>query len=288
MELKQLRVFVAVAKNLSFSQAAKALFVSQPTLSYQISALEQELNTKLFIRGNPNITLTSKGKLLNEMAQKILKEIDQIEFAMSSDNDNDGAESTLNVALPGFVLPDYFSVAKDILDKFSAKAEDIRIQFRRLDFESSVREMSRGEVDVAFMAITERDRLPTPLLFRPLIHDEYILVYHKKHGDVSLQRAGAEFKLIIPTWLDPLEKDIRGALDEIGISPGEQKAESVFEMQNSDEKVMMLWTKSDFEKYLKYDYNSLDFHSLNKNIIFGALWNNGSAKRSVISFAETI
>lgn len=62
MELRQLRYFVKIAELTSFSEAAKALFITQSTLSQQIKQLENELNAKLFERSNHGVTLTELGE----------------------------------------------------------------------------------------------------------------------------------------------------------------------------------------------------------------------------------
>ena len=64
MELRHLRYFVIVAEELHFARAAEKLKITQPALSRQIAALENELNTKLISRNNKwKITLTESGKL---------------------------------------------------------------------------------------------------------------------------------------------------------------------------------------------------------------------------------
>ena len=68
MELRQLKYFVKVAGNLSFSEAAKNLCVTQSTLSQQIKQLEGELGTQLFIRTSHNVELTEAGKELLPLA----------------------------------------------------------------------------------------------------------------------------------------------------------------------------------------------------------------------------
>ena len=59
MQLKQLEVFVQVARLKSFSKAADALYLTQPTISAHISALEYELGTKLVVRSTKEIQLTA-------------------------------------------------------------------------------------------------------------------------------------------------------------------------------------------------------------------------------------
>lgn len=72
MELKQLESFVAVVVYKSFTEAAKQLYISQPTISTHIQALEKELETKLIVRTTKSIELTKRGAELYECAVKML------------------------------------------------------------------------------------------------------------------------------------------------------------------------------------------------------------------------
>ena len=72
MELKQLESFVAVVVYKSFTEAAKQLYISQPTISTHIQALEKELESKLIIRTTKSIELTRRGTELYECAVKML------------------------------------------------------------------------------------------------------------------------------------------------------------------------------------------------------------------------
>lgn len=74
MELRQLRYFVKVAETLNFSEAAKALFVTQSTLSQQIKQLEQDLDTPLLIRSSHSVALTEAGMELLPFALKTLND----------------------------------------------------------------------------------------------------------------------------------------------------------------------------------------------------------------------
>ena len=64
MNLKQLEAFVKVAETKSFSEAAKQLFLTQPTISAHVSALEKELNTCFLIRNTRGVELSENGKEL--------------------------------------------------------------------------------------------------------------------------------------------------------------------------------------------------------------------------------
>jgi DNA-binding transcriptional LysR family regulator len=69
---RRLQVFHAVAKHLSFTKAAEALFMTQPAVTFQIRQLEEQYNTRLFDRGHGRIALTAAGNLAFEYAERIL------------------------------------------------------------------------------------------------------------------------------------------------------------------------------------------------------------------------
>jgi len=61
---RRLQVFHAVAKHLSFTQAAETLFMTQPAVTLQIKQLEEHDNTRLFERGHGQISLTESGRVM--------------------------------------------------------------------------------------------------------------------------------------------------------------------------------------------------------------------------------
>ena len=69
---RRLQVFHAVAKHLSFTKAAEALFMTQPAVTFQIKQLEEHCNTRLFDRGHGRISLTPAGEVVHEYAERIL------------------------------------------------------------------------------------------------------------------------------------------------------------------------------------------------------------------------
>lgn len=87
MDLRVLRYFLTVAREQSFTKAAIQLHITQPTLSRQLAALEEELGTVLLNRNGHNITLTNDGILLKRRALEIISLEDKImdEFKDNSD-----------------------------------------------------------------------------------------------------------------------------------------------------------------------------------------------------------
>ena len=73
MELKQLRSFAAVVRYGSFTRAAENTYLSQPTISIHIRALEEELNTQLLLRDTKNLQVTPRGQELYECACRMLE-----------------------------------------------------------------------------------------------------------------------------------------------------------------------------------------------------------------------
>ena len=79
MEIRVLRYFLTVVREGGINRAAEVLHITQPTLSRQLSQLEEEVGVKLFHRGARKITLTNEGILLRRRAEEILSLVDRTE-----------------------------------------------------------------------------------------------------------------------------------------------------------------------------------------------------------------
>nr|WP_191384306.1 LysR family transcriptional regulator [uncultured Lachnoclostridium sp.] len=79
MELRVLRYFLTVVREESITRAAQVLHITQPTLSRQLSQLEEQMGVKLFVRGTRKISLTNEGVLLRRRAEEILELVDKTE-----------------------------------------------------------------------------------------------------------------------------------------------------------------------------------------------------------------
>lgn len=94
MEYRVLRYFLSVVREESITGASKVLHVSQPSLSKQLSSLEEELGKKLFVRGNRKITLTEEGEYFRKKAQEIVNLTDSLEAAFLYSDDKIAGDIT--------------------------------------------------------------------------------------------------------------------------------------------------------------------------------------------------
>ncbi|MGI6326235.1 MAG: LysR family transcriptional regulator [Saccharofermentanales bacterium] len=126
MNLKHLRYFISVADNLSFTKASKKLFVSQPTLSYAINFLEEELDVRLFIRKHHSLKLSTAGEKLYDLAIKIIALVDKIYTEIKPillDN-----RTLLRIGFMGDLLPMIFL---NIMASFLLKNPEIKTQLEQ-------------------------------------------------------------------------------------------------------------------------------------------------------------
>ena len=98
MEIRDLRYFLAVAREENMTRAAELLHVTQPTLSRAMRALEEELGQKLFVRHSFSISLTQEGVLLRDRAEDLVSMADKIEREFLSLDDITGGEVYLGLA----------------------------------------------------------------------------------------------------------------------------------------------------------------------------------------------
>lgn len=87
MEIRVLRYFLMVVREGGINRAAEVLHITQPTLSRQLSRLEEEVGVKLFHRGPRRVTLTNEGILLQRRAEEILSLVDRTEKELVEQED---------------------------------------------------------------------------------------------------------------------------------------------------------------------------------------------------------
>ena len=107
LENFRLKVFRAVAEHLNFRKASEHLFLTQPAVTLQIKALENELGVRLFDRSANKVTLTSQGSILLGFANKIAALASEAEQKLDAERDTLSGELSLGVSttIAQYVLP---------------------------------------------------------------------------------------------------------------------------------------------------------------------------------------
>ena len=139
MEFKQLEAFVAVVDYNSFTEAARRLYLTQPTVSAHVSALEKELHSRLIIRTTRNFTVTQRGLELYECAVHMLNMRRQLveEFT--------GAQRKL-IDLSASTIPSSYMLP-ELLSEFARSEPDIHFHVWQSDSAQAVQKVEQGLVD---------------------------------------------------------------------------------------------------------------------------------------------
>ena len=145
MELRHLRYFTAVARELNFSKAARALNIAQPPLSRQIRDLEQEIGVTLFDRGVRPMQLTAAGRFLHEQAEQVLARIDEI--VVGTRRLADGERRWFGV---GFVPTTLYTLLPDLLRRFRQACPDVDIGLAELTTLQQIEALRAGRIDIGF------------------------------------------------------------------------------------------------------------------------------------------
>ena len=165
MDIRQLEAFVDTVKYKSFSEAAKRLFLSQPTISAHVRALEKELNTKLINRTTKGFEITESGKRLFVYAQRIVELKERAEEELKSPSGeilNIGSSSVPAIS----VLPKYMALLKKA-------SPSLCIRVTVSDSIDIIEKLCDGVVEIGLVGA--RDKL-SECSFIPFEKDELVIV----------------------------------------------------------------------------------------------------------------
>lgn len=161
MEFKQLEAFVAVIKYNSFSEAAKHLYLTQPTVSTHVQSLEKELKSKLIIRTTKKIEVTYRGQQLYECATNILKMRNKIvcDFA---------EEAPAVVSLAASTIPSVY-ILPEILGSFQKENSDAVFHMWQANNQKVIDQVLDEKIDLGFTTMTSDHE---NCVFIPFFKDE--------------------------------------------------------------------------------------------------------------------
>lgn len=145
MEFRHLITFKAVADHLSFTKTAEMLFMAQSSVSAQIKALEDELNTKLFDRIGRRVILTQAGQKLYGYARRM----EDMALEIRSELSNDAySEGSLTIRVPETLAAVYMP---QIIDRFHKAHPKAKLIFMNCTDRQLREELNSGRIDLAFL-----------------------------------------------------------------------------------------------------------------------------------------
>lgn len=183
--LKKLRAFCYAAQAKSISKAAERLFLSQPSVSLQVRALEQELGVTLFERRGPRIDLTPEGHVLYVLASPLVEGMDTLPaiFAERCGNLDSGeldiaaGESTILYILPTF------------MQAFARQYPGIQLRMHNVTGRDGLSQLRADEVDFAVGSMLE---VPDDIEYQPIFSHDTVLITARDHPLASKREVTLE------------------------------------------------------------------------------------------------
>jgi DNA-binding transcriptional LysR family regulator len=218
MELRQIRSFLSIAETLHFGRTAELIHLSQPALSLQIRALEEEVGVRLFERNRRKTTLTAAGSAFRDEAAAALSQLEQaIRRARLA------ASGKLGLLRIGFVSTVGSEIVPNIIRQFRKSNPEVEFSLRNILTAEQVQMVERGSLDVGFlrMPVGEHSALDVVTVHR----EPFVLVVpssHKlaKRKSVRLREvAGQDFVMYERTYAPGFHDLMYGIFRDARIVP---------------------------------------------------------------------
>ena len=176
MNLKHLRVFYYVAKDLNFTKAAQELFVTQPAVAMQIDALEKHYGIPLFSRRKRQLALTEAGEALYEYAERIMQLAFEAHRTLIDMKEFPSGVLRLGTTKTWarYLMPSYIMA-------FQHRYPEIQIELSDGTSEDMIFSVLHGQNDVAIVARMPLDQRLESMPFPGHEQDQLVLVVHPKH-----------------------------------------------------------------------------------------------------------
>ena len=218
MELRQIRSFLSIAETLHFGRTAELIHLSQPALSLQIKALEEEVGVRLFERNRRKTTLTAAGLAFRDDAAAALSQLEQ---AMRSARL--AANGKLGLLRIGFISTVGSEIVPNIVRQFRESNPEVDFSLRAIPTADQVQMLESGSLDIGFF------RLPigghSALEVVTVHRERFVLVVPASHKLAKRKRvrlsevSGQNFVLYERTYAPGFHDLIFGMLRDAGIVP---------------------------------------------------------------------
>lgn len=218
MELRHLRYFVAVAEELHFGRAAEKLHISQPPLSMQIRALEEELGVVLLNRTQRHVSLTQAGNAMLQEARQILSHVEQAVLTTRRAGRGEIGELAI-----GFISIADYNVLPVILREFRHTYPLVNLSLKESTTDAQIDDLINGRIDVGLLLppISEPALESVAVLREPLIAalpQQHPLA--KKPGAITLAGLADGSFILFPRHMAPgLYDDVLSFCRAAGFSP---------------------------------------------------------------------
>ncbi|HUI51132.1 MAG TPA: selenium metabolism-associated LysR family transcriptional regulator [Terriglobales bacterium] len=181
LENFRLKVFRAVAQHLNFRKAADQLFLTQPAVTLQIQALENELGVRLFDRAGGKVSLTPQGKILLNHANKLASIAAQAERELGTTQGTVSGELSLGVSttIAQYVLP-------KLLGAFLAEHPQVQFSLRSGNTAEIVQLLLDGKVSAGLIEGPAQER---GVHTEPFMDDELVLIAPRDFESARISRA---------------------------------------------------------------------------------------------------
>ena len=193
--LKTMRAFCAAVETGNISAAAERLFLSQPTVSLQIKALEEDLGAPLFERNGPRIHLTPEGKVFYDLARPLVDDFERLDEKFHAQFERlEGGE--LHIAAGETTI---LHILPDHVKRFSETYPRIRVTLHNVTGRAGMAMLQSGEADFAVGAMRQAFE---GFFFRPTMTFDPMLIVPPGHPldareNVTLEDI-SEYGLILP------------------------------------------------------------------------------------------
>jgi DNA-binding transcriptional LysR family regulator len=177
MDLHQLRYFVAVAEHLHFGKAAESVHVSQPGLSQQIKALEEEVGVLLLERTKRTVTLTEAGKYFLEEAKLTLEHAERAKVVAQK-----VARGKLGTVRIGYLPSVPFSgQLADLASLFRKWVAGVHLEFAESDSSDQMSRLVEGELDLGFVRLPLGE-VPPEIAMTTVMEQKILVALNKNHA----------------------------------------------------------------------------------------------------------
>jgi LysR family transcriptional regulator, low CO2-responsive transcriptional regulator len=194
MDFDQLGTFLEVARLSSFSRAAEKRFRTQPAISSQIRALEEEVGAKLLDRSGGKVSITASGKLFQKYAEDTLEARKAVLTAMAETERVPRGEIVVgaNEGTCLHILPEVFA-------EFKRQYPNVAVNIKRSDYARILESVIENSVDFGVVSLPVTDnRLKVVLIH----HDELVIIVPPKHPLAKMKSAkvaeASRVRLVIP------------------------------------------------------------------------------------------